>query len=333
MEIEDQCLPPMIRDWLVTQHWRVHVVEPLVGGFAARLFRMDATTPAGERRYWIYKHLAHDRKQELTLYSTVLHGRSDLIPEIVVCLSQGDETGILMADCGLTLKHALALQPSTGRLQLLASAVTWLADLHIRCEGQLLDLVASGLTAAYPVHSSISWADFALVQLQWIADDQLGQGLLPMPMTKLQEMRDWFYPRYTQWLCGRVTLTHGDPHHENMICAQGAFRLIDWEATCVAVPQRDLAIFLQDVLDGSQHEALSQVYQARLRSAGWDVDDPDFRLSFAAVFFDNTLMMLGWEIHKYRQGYLTQPEILRITRVKLCWLQTSFAQLQHGLPE
>lgn len=333
MQADDQTLPSFVLDWLGQNGYQVNRVKRLIGGYAATLYRLSVSARDAKTCSLIYKHLTADRRQELTLYDQVLYGRSDLIPRVLACFREADSAGILMVDEGPTLKAWCQTLSRAPRQRKLEDAVRWLADLHIRCEAWLPELVGRGLQSTYPVSSAVTWAGYAIVALQGLSADETCDFVSEAQVQEIVRMSDWFYERYPHWLAGRTTLTHGDAHHGNIVCTENAFLLIDWEATCVAVPQRDLAIFLQDVLDATVHEAVKRAYFEHLRAAGWETTSHAFAQSFEAVFFDNTLMMLGWEIQQYHKGYLTRVEIAEITRVKMSWLATSFAQLQDGTLE
>ncbi len=315
----DSSAPPSgLRHWLRRRGWRVIGAAPITGGYAASLFQLRLEDADGLVRDAVYKRFAKGREQEALLYGRVFAGIPGLVPQVLGHIKEGDEAGILMAYVGETMKSALKRLQPAGQTRLLTDAVLWLADMHIQFEARLAGLIERGLMGRYPLQSSVSWAHFSLDMLKLM--DSVEEK-------RIAAMSDWFYPRYEKWLRGRLTLTHGDPHLGNILISGEGFRLIDWEASCAAVPQRDLAVFLQDVLDEGQHAALRKTYLERLRSAGWNVNHPEFDHSFEAVFFDNTLMMLGWEIYKYREGHLAFEEISAILRTKVGWMEKSFLRL------
>lgn len=322
--LDPSALPAGLRHWLRQRGWRVSGAAPIIGGYAASLYKIQIDDAAGLVRDAVYKRFAKGREQEVVLYGRVFAGIPDLAPQVLGHIKEGDEAGILMADAGEPLKSALKRLHPAEQQRLLTDAILWLAALHIQFEASLAELIKRGLKSRYPLQSSVSWAHFSLGMLKWMDPDQAEH---------IAAMCDWFYPRYETWLRGRLTLTHGDPHLENILISDGKFRLIDWEASCAAVPQRDLAVILQDVLDDGQHAALRKTYLERLGSAGWGVDQPEFHDAFAAAFFDNTLMMLGWEIHKYREGHLAFEEISTILRTKVVWIVESFFHLRGRFRE
>ena len=201
---------------------------------------------------------------------------------------------------------------------MLRQATELLADLHAGLAEQAQSWLREGKTTVYPFHSSVQWAEEALQELATLDADV---------MRELRAIADWFYPQFPAWMSGRQAFTHGDPHMENILLDGGRYRLIDWEWSSVAVPQRDLAILLQDVLDeGLQGEAYAHYRQA-LSERGWDTESAGFHRAYVACLLDNTLMMLGWEAGKYKNGYLSREEFAEITRFKIELIRGCAAEL------
>ena len=322
-------LPQGLHAWLHDQNWQVVDMAPIVGGYAATLFHLQLLDDAGNSISAVYKVFAKDRNKEAIWYRDVFAHAPELVPEIYGYVDREGEQGIVMEDCGVPLKALAAKRSREAQSHLWHQALVWLADMHLHYEHRLPELISAGLIATYPVESSETWARFATDQLSKLADENVRSSLITKEeVDTLVSMSDWFYPRYAGWINGRVTLTHGDPHHGNLLVSGTKFRLIDWEATCAAIPQRDLAIFLQNVLDEKQHQALQTAYFRHLEAGGWDVNRSEFQEAFQAVYFDNTLMMLGWEVYQYFKGHVSQSEIEQVVSTKLSWLKQSYSQLQ-----
>ncbi len=322
-------LPQGLHAWLHDQNWQVVDITPIVGGYAATLFHLNLLDDTGESRSAVYKMFAQDRNKEAIWYRDVFTHAPELVPEVYGYVEHDGEQGMVLEDCGVPLKSMTASMNTEERSHLWHRALLWLADMHLRYEHRLPELISAGLISTYPVESSETWARFATDQLSQLADQKERASLITKEEVEaLVSMSDWFYPRYSGWLNGRVTLTHGDPHHGNLLVSGANFRLIDWEATCAAIPQRDLAIFLQDVLDEKQHQALQTAYFRHLEASGWDVNRSDFQEAFQAVYFDNTLMMLGWEVYQYFKGHVSRSEIEQVVSIKLSWLKQAYSQLR-----
>lgn len=325
----EDMVPIGLQVWCRRHGWQITRADPIVGGYAATLYHLVVSDSERKTKVLIYKKLLPERQREVAVYREVMRDFPELFPTVYGYVEEAGEVGLLMEVGGTPLKFHLSTLDFDDQADLLTRAVRWLADLHQQFATHLPYLIEKGLEAQYPVDSSVAWANDAVAKLQNIAKIKSIGNLTQQAAVKVKAMSDWFYPRYADWLRGRVTLTHGDSHLENLLVTATGFQLIDWEAACAAVPQRDLAVFVQDVLDDRLYERVVKAYFGRLGEHGWETHSPEFTRTFQAVLFDNTLMMLGWEIHKFQEGYLSESEITSIINVKLRWLQTAFASLKN----
>lgn len=321
-------LPNGVRSWLAQAGWLVIQDKPLIGGFAASIFRLRVRQESGEEIDLIYKQFTPDRANEGELYTGVMRDLSDYAPRLFAHIHDGEEQGILLADAGRPLKSVLktTMAGDASQLTMLNNATQWLAEFHVSFEGRSLVWLKSGQLEKYSMDSSQFWGTEAIQHLNWLIEQGF-HGVERSTVIEVQDMVNRFYLEYPKWLNGRTTITHGDPHLENLLLQDGRFSLIDWEYTCVTVPQRDLSILLQDVLDETIHHDCRKTYWDYLRQYGWSVDDESFETTYQACFFDNTLMMLGWEIYKFRQGFLSRMELECIVATKITWLYESFQHL------
>ncbi|MGZ4164824.1 MAG: phosphotransferase family protein, partial [Tumebacillaceae bacterium] len=233
--------------------WSVARVDEIKGGYAAKLYRVQAVRVDGERVRAVYKQLAPGRTAEIGLYRELLPEVPHGIPELYGTVEEADEQGILVEDAGEVVKPLFQRESLEGKQAMLRAVVGMLAELHVALEEKSREWVAAGKTGTYPFASSEEWGTQAIRELEWLA----GEGLFGVDAVLVEEMRaiaGAFYPRYPEWTNGRTTFTHGDPHMENVLLDRGRYRLIDWEWACVSLPQRDLSILLQDVLDEELHE-------------------------------------------------------------------------------
>ena len=324
----NSALPQGLQTWLADHGWTVLSSEPLTGGFAASLFALCARSQSGAERNMIYKQLAPGRSDELHVYSHLLPKLGGYAPAALAFIDTPREQGILMDHAGATVKSLLLRKDRVGQQAILTAAITWLADLHVRYAERSQSWLQAGIVGLYPFESSWTYAKEALQALTWlVAPLRPGSIVDVYILSEIGAMMEWFYPRYPGFMAGRTTITHGDPHLENLLFWHGRFCLIDWEYTAVAVPSRDLAILQQDVLDDDMRLSLRTVYWDHLRQNGWRVDEDAFEIAYQACLFDNTLMMLGWEVSKFRNGHLNQSEIEVIVGTKLRWLRESFRRL------
>jgi thiamine kinase-like enzyme len=310
--------------------WKAETVEEIKGGYAGTLYRLQVVADDGKRSRLVYKRLAPDRTAELGLYRDLLCEVPHGIPKLYGTVEEADEQGLLLEDAGRVLKPAFQRESVDGKRAILQTVVGVLAELHVAMERQSQEWLASGKAAAYPFESSVEWGEQAVEQLEWLAE----QGLFGVNRRVVEEVRgiaEAFYPRYPEWTQGSTTFTHGDPHMENVLLDEGQIRLIDWEWACVSLPQRDLSILLQDVLERDLHHVAWDVYLQELHQRGWQVAGEEvvkFAQGFRACLLDNTLMMLGWEIGKYRNGYVSAAEMQEILDAKVAWLSECWERLR-----
>jgi thiamine kinase-like enzyme len=310
--------------------WKREAIEEIKGGYAAKLYRLQVVQEDGERLRVVYKQLAPERTAELGLYRELLREVPHGIPKLYGTVEDAEEQGILVEDAGDVLKPVFQQESLAGKKAILQAVVGVLAELHVTMERKSQEWLMTGKAGAYPFASSVEWGEQAVEQLEWLA----GQGLFGVNGDVVEEVRGIvgaFYPRYPEWTQGRTTFTHGDPHMENVLLDRGHYRLIDWEWACVSLPQRDLSILIQDVLDTELHGFAWEVYVQELRQRGWQVlgeEQERFENGFVACLLDNTLMMLGWEIGKYRDGYVSAEEMEAILKAKVAWVRECWGRLE-----
>lgn len=300
--------------------WTLTSCQEIVGGYAAQLYRVEASDGQGEPIRAVYKRFAPGRDQEVALYERVVPWLPQGVPALYAVVEEPEERGMLIEAAGEVLKAHFKRADGEGRRLMLAKAASLLAEMHVSLEEQGAVWLREGRTTEYPFHSSEAWAAEAL--------QALGGHVEAETLQEVRGIAEAFYPRLREWITGRWTFTHGDPHLENILLDRGHLRLIDWEYASLGLPQRDVAILLQDVLDDELHAFLLETYRQELERRGWSLDIATFRLGFFASLLDNTIMMLGWEIGKYKNGYLSKEEIDHIVETKLRWIRVCWLSLQ-----
>ncbi|MDQ0190029.1 phosphotransferase [Alicyclobacillus cycloheptanicus] len=320
-------LSPELHAWFHDHAWTVLHITRVAGGYAARgITRIEAQAADGHRASFVYKQLARDRINERHTYAALSSVIESYGPRLYASIEEADGYSLLLEDAGVPLKDVLRERSPAGQLALIGQSISWLTSLHIQFEAMSQRWLEAGTLDRYPVSSSVAWAQEALAQLAWARDDGI-DGCTPEVVRDVAGCAEKVYTHLEAWMTGRATLTHGDPHLGNLLLNSGRLTLIDWEYPSVAIPQRDLAIFLQDVLDESAHEMAWTRFTELLQDAGWPVAEEAFRIGWLACFFDNTLMMLGWEILQCRRGTLPRSELALILGHKLRWLQATFSEL------
>ncbi|ARU59890.1 hypothetical protein CBW65_01565 [Tumebacillus avium] len=302
--------------------WELLTREQVQGGFTGSLFRLRLRDETGGELRAVYKQFAPGRSGELSFYERVVPLLPHGVPKLYGIVP---EVGILIEEAGTALKPLFQKSGPAAKRELLAEVVTLLADLHASLAGASREWEAAGVVSPYPFHSSIDFAQDAFRELE--AQKGRLPGVDEGLIAELREIEAFFYPRYPEYVAGQQTFTHGDPHMENILLDDGRIRLIDWEYASLAVPQRDLSILLQDVLDDELHVFALTAFRRELQQRGWAVT-ADFDRAFTACMLDNTLMMLGFELWKYRNGHLSQAEIEQILLHKTSWIRRAYLELK-----
>lgn len=308
---------------LAEMGWSLIEQERVVGGFTGTLYRLRLRDQVGAEVRAVYKRFAEGRDAERTFYQQVVPLLAHGVPRLYRIVA---EKGLLIEDAGKSVKSIFRSGDAASQKEILAGIVALFAELHASLEQVSDAWRQDGLVSPYPFHSSIDFANEALVEL----DEQLGKldGVDRALLAELREIASFFYPRYQRYVEGRQTFTHGDPHMENILHDGRQFRLIDWEYSSLAVPVRDVTILLQDVLDQSLHPFVLDLYRSEMEIRGW-VFEADFDDAYTACMLDNTLMMLGFELWKYRQGHLKKAEIETILAIKCGWIRQCARKLKR----
>ena len=321
-------MPRGLKNWLAEKDWTVISWGRMTGGFTAPVFRLRVRKKSGVALDMVYKQLIPGRTRDFDLPDDVWGALAAYAPRRIVRIHEDEEKGMLMEDAGQPIKSILAAVDPAQRATLVQDAVKLVAQLHVKLEQNSHAWIVLGVMDTYPVESARAWGNDAVNGLARLTEQGF-HGLDMVQVAQVRYMVRRFYPSLPQWLKGRSTVTHGDPHMENLLLRQKQFCLIDWEYACITVPQRDITILLQDVLTAELHQLARKTYWDYLRRHGWSVDDQSFETTYQACLFDNTLMMLGWEIFKFHQGFLSQMELESIVATKLKWLQGSFDYLSN----
>ncbi|MDA8119497.1 MAG: aminoglycoside phosphotransferase family protein [Gammaproteobacteria bacterium] len=330
-------LPAGIRDWLVHNGWNADDVSLLHGGHTASLYRFCARKIDPERQSgsWdlIYKHCVPSRSGEIPILQALSAELADFMPDILTVLDSQSERGVLMNNGGSTLKSILADSPEPASEIVLTQFAQFLATLHLSCAKKAKVWNERHALPSYPFDSSRVYANDALKRLSWLANQHIVDGFEQAQVEALHRQAESFYPSFESRVSGVSTLTHGDPHLDNVLLRNHVFHLIDWEFACLATPERDLAIFLQDVLDEKLYQTAYTAYISAMMRGGWSMLSRESKASYLSWLFDNTLMMLGWEIEKLSNGHVDAVTFRRVFAVKYRRMEEAYDALFPSLTQ
>ena len=237
---------------------------------------------------------------------------------------------VLLPDLGPSLKQRMTTYSPEHRFRLLQTLVLQLAAMHVRFRPFSSTWAQSGLLQKYSVQASKSWMMMALHGMAGLADQGWPDARAQARATR--DKLETIGPHLEAWTNQSVDLTviHGDAHLGNWLVRRDAsLALMDWEYLSVGAPARDLAVLFQDVWDPDQRQMLFELWSRALHQAGWTVAVPEFLRAYQATWFDNTIMMLAFDIQQFRQGRLGTEDLRRIWEIKLSWLDQAYEALSR----
>ncbi|WP_198852877.1 phosphotransferase [Alicyclobacillus sp. SO9] len=318
-----------VTDWLLSNGMETMDIYPLQGRFRASLFSITVKNASGQIKDLICK-ISSNQGVEVHLYQGLLGAEPALAPSWLGTVQTQAGTALVLERFGRTLTETVTGLSAAGRMALVSKAAVKLAEMHGKLEHQVEaqrrgDILPTSLEAV-----AKPWRQMALDELRGLRDRSglVNESDATIHLTDLctiaQRWVDTAHNYYTD-TNSRITVTHGDPHLGNWLVRGEELRMVDWEYAGLSVPQRDIAIFLQDIPNLKEQQTLYETYVHTLRKHGWDTDSKQFKKDYFIHFLDNTLMMLGWDIASYRAGTLDADVFWEMISTKSVWIRSSAA--------
>ncbi|WP_027954533.1 phosphotransferase [Halobacillus kuroshimensis] len=278
--------------------------EHIKGAHAGHVIRIETFNQNGEKEKLIYKEFAKGRNNEIDIYKKLADHLQSFIG--LVKWWESPPQAILMIDFGIPLKDDFMESPFHKKKKSIMSILQRLSHLHsLKIDQTGVPLNTHAIT--------YEWSEWAIEQLKLLnathiwAPDWFTQIEIIYHRLKLAEYK----------VRGPLTLTHGDPHLENVFRYHGEIWFIDWEWTAFASPLRDVTILLQDVYDEKLVQDVYRAYKVLLDKKNVSISNDAYRHDFHHLYLDHTVMMLAWEIEKYFQGYTAEGRIKEIVEFKI----------------
>ncbi|WP_409250724.1 phosphotransferase family protein [Bacillus sp. SCS-153A] len=275
------------------------------GAHAGNVYRIEALHLDGHRSSFIYKEFAEDRSNEVDIYRVLENYIKPFSKKEALWDSQPQ--AILMEDLGNPLKQEFGLSPFQRKIELIKKILERLAELHSNNFNEITNGIPTHqltlewyewcLSQLKRLHLEINWAESGWMEIINDAYHQLG----------LSE----YNPRIP------LTLTHGDPHLENIFLKDEEIWLVDWEWAALGSPLRDITILCQDCYNSNLIQYIYDSYKVLIEKRGVNVPDEDYKSDFFYLYIDHTTMMLAWEIEKFFQGFATEERIRQIVSFKI----------------
>jgi hypothetical protein len=231
--------------------WTLLERSKITGLHSGNISRITIMDKQKNSRKLIYKELAVERKNELNIYKKLLAHLNSLMPDILIIDSQPE--AMFIQDLGTPIKKSFQSKSTAEKRILLDKIMLSLLSLHSGFD------VSTVSYKELPHHEPTSeWFSWAVSQFTKLADRHVSwyqaDWLQIVKETEHIITTNSHSPR------SHLTLTHGDPHLENIFLQDGTIYFIDWEWAAVAPPGRDITILLQDVYDKDLANYVQQKY-------------------------------------------------------------------------
>ncbi|KZE41963.1 hypothetical protein AV540_02805 [Brevibacillus parabrevis] len=159
------------------------------------------------------------------------------------------------------------------------------------------------------------------------------KGLEKSGIAALDSIVNNFYSLSDHYKPGAVTITHGDPHLDNVFHCDEGVTFIDWEWAGIASPVRDVSFLLQDVYRADVQKYVANRYQQLITDTMLHICETDYRRDLAIWGIDTTLMMIGWELEKYFSGEEIDADIVNKINFKIQFILEQWKQLLRSMEE
>ncbi|UOR12817.1 phosphotransferase family protein [Halobacillus amylolyticus] len=285
--------------------WKLLNIEVINGAHAGSIYRIDVIDQENNKAKYIYKEFAGDRNNEVDVYGKL---KSYIKPfSKLVKVWNSSPKAILMLDLKMPLKETFKELPIRHKKTLIEGILQKLSYLH--------SLNPRKAANELPTHFITSeWREWGL--------DQIKKLCLRHQWAKSKWIKTIDYPYEQLGLTNYMfrsplTLTHGDPHLENIFYFEEHIWFIDWEWAAIGSPLRDITIMLQDIYELELIQFAFNSYRGILEVKNLNISKDDYRSDFNHLYIDHTTMMLAWEIEKYFQGYTSEERVKEITEFKI----------------
>lgn len=285
-------------------------IRRLKGNYTGKLYRIHAKDRDAKYINVIYKQFAKHRCNEIEIYQSLYPLLPQFMPRTLQVYRTGDKA-MLFEDLGQSIKTQIDVSGELQKENLL-EILAKLADLHTIGQNLRGMLLKNNILINYKqVNNWMKWASPMLKELErqqfpWFSSTWI---------TKFNEQVELFNARGIA-PSGNITLTHGDPHLDNVFIKNKNVYFIDWEWATITSPLRDFTLLIQDIYDQSLVEWSIKKYQGFLKEKGYVITEDEFNNDFAYYYFENTLKMLAWDIEKFLGNFISQKELLKIISFK-----------------
>ncbi|KUO95483.1 phosphotransferase [Ferroacidibacillus organovorans] len=294
---------------------RVCAVSQLRQGSFGTLYRLAVENGRGVMDHYVMKHLGEYHDLERVIAPLTARELSPFAVPIVGVIHSERGYATLAPDRGLPVREKRPLS-----VDALTRIVDHLVAMHITLSDRAGLWHQQGILPTLTVADTRAWMETGYQACRAALRGER------VDWEKEAAHIAWFCEQRESLQVERFTMTHGDAHLGNLFDQDGRLEWIDWAFAAYAPPQRDLAVLVQDLAEETLHDMLRERMVTGYARAGWDIDRQAFARAYAAAFFENTWMMIGFDL----QARLDETtEAQRKTRAlqKLSWIARAWAEM------
>ena len=306
-----------LTDFFGERGLRVCAISQLRQGSFGTLYRLAVENEHGKMDRYVMKHLGEHHDLERVIAPLTARELSPYAVPIVgvICSDRGYAT--LAPDRGPPVREKRPLS-----VDALTRIVDHLVMMHVTLSDHARMWHRQGILPALTIADTRAWME---------TGHQACRAALAKESVDWEEEAAriaWFCEQRESLLAGRCTMTHGDAHLGNLFDQGDRLQWIDWAFAAYAPPQRDLAVLVQELEDETLHVALRERMVTGYVRAGWEMDHQAFARAYAAAFFENTWMMIGFDLQT-RLDETTEAQRKARALQKLSWIARAWAEMSR----
>ncbi|MFB4213379.1 phosphotransferase family protein [Shouchella sp. JSM 1781072] len=298
----------LLEERLASMNFKIIALKEIKGLYAGKVYRIHVLSDSQIKQSFIYKELAQERNNEISIYNSLSPYLKDYFPLIKIW--QNTPQAILMNDLGDSVKISWKNLNSSTKVDQLRTIIQSLISIHSINPDIIKNnsIVDHRLTKEWQHECTKNLLKLAN-QVDWVKEEWF--QLIEQAYNQLE----LFTPSILK------VITHGDPHLENIFYNNGKVKFIDWEWVAMSSPLRDITILLQDIYELNIIDKIILISKELLNKEGLNMTSLQFNTDFYIFYSDHLAMMMSWEIEKFFFDLHTEQEIKNILDFKMIELQ------------
>ncbi|MED1800670.1 phosphotransferase [Brevibacillus porteri] len=282
------------------------------GAHAGNIYRVKTEVEGNSENSFIYKEYASDRTNELKVMEMLAPIIGSYTPKIYSTFDR-NPPAIIQSDAGIPLKKVMSDYSLMDQVEILNKILETLSEFHINA--LTLSQKISKESHLVSHAPSKEWGEWAIKNLSQLKGFDINE------LMTIEFIANKFYSMTTNYKPKVATITHGDPHLDNVFLTGEQIKFIDWEWAGFTSPIRDVSFILQDIYNLDLLRYVVTRYHELISETVLQVSEAEYMRDLAIWGIDTTLMMIGWEIEKFLLGEEIGADILNKVKFKIQFVQ------------